>query len=134
MMVNNAAPMQINMLVRRPEALCRDSRSSPTTAPKPQAINRRVVVPCRNAICSVVLKWTGRFTVVCLALRCDGNIRVGALLRGRTCLRTGRCARAESLRAVAQRTVDSRAWLAGSTQDVQLLQVLRVRGDGLCHC
>jgi hypothetical protein len=35
-----------------------------------------VVVPCRNAICSVVLKWTGKFKVVCLALRCDGNIRV----------------------------------------------------------
>ena len=43
--VNSAAPMQISMLVRRPEALCRRSRSIPMMPPIAHAISRRKVVP-----------------------------------------------------------------------------------------
>jgi hypothetical protein len=60
--VNIAAPMQISMFVRSPEALCRHSRSTPTTAPIAHAISSRVVVPCEYATCSIVLKCVGRVT------------------------------------------------------------------------
>ena len=48
--------MQISMLVRSPDALCRHSRSIPTMPPIAHAISRRNVVPWENAICSIVLK------------------------------------------------------------------------------
>ena len=54
--VNSAHPMHSSMLVRRPEALCRHSRSTPIRPPIAHAISRRMVVPCENAICSIVLK------------------------------------------------------------------------------
>ena len=74
MIVNSAAPMQISMLVRSPEALCRHSRSNPMTAPIAHAINMRVVVPCEKAIWSIVLKWVGSvMSVGSFALRCDGS-------------------------------------------------------------
>jgi hypothetical protein len=54
--VNSAEPMQIRMFVRRPESLCRHSRSIPTAPPIAQAINSRCAEARDSSNCSTVEK------------------------------------------------------------------------------